>query len=59
MTEMRDPDLSYVIPGWSENRWSDLLAALIKTDPDPLGQLIGVAPEDVRREVAVPGGTGR
>lgn len=59
MSGFRQPDLSYVIPGWSENRWSDLLASLIKTDPDPMEQLIGVAPEDVRREVAVPGGTGR
>ncbi|HWJ65129.1 MAG TPA: hypothetical protein VNT31_00485 [Nocardioides sp.] len=59
MTEMREPDLSYVIPGWSENRWSDLLASLIKTDPQPMGQLIGVVPDDVRREVAVPGATSR
>lgn len=57
MSESREPDLSYVIPGWNENRWSDLLAALIKTDPAPIEQLIGVAPDDVRREVAVPGET--
>ena len=55
MREQRQPDLSYVIPGWSENRWSDLLASLIKTDPAPLADLIGIAPDDVRREVAVPG----
>jgi hypothetical protein len=56
---LRQPDLSYVIPGWSENRWSDLLASLIKTDPGPIAQLIGAAPDDVRREVAVPGQTSR
>lgn len=56
---MREPDLSYVIPGWSENRWSDLLASLIKTDPAPMADLIGAAPDDVRREVAVPGATSR
>lgn len=56
---MHQPELSYVIPGWNENRWSDLLAALIKTDPIPIEQLIGVTPDDVRREVAVPGETSR
>jgi hypothetical protein len=56
---MREPDLSYVIPGWSENRWSDLLASLIKTDPAPMAELIGTAPDDVRREVAVPGSASR
>lgn len=59
MSDTRQPDLSYVIPGWSENRWSDLLASLIKTDPAPIAQLIGVAPDGVRREVAVPGDTSR
>lgn len=56
---MHQPELSYVIPGWNENRWSDLLAALIKTDPIPIEQLIGVTRDDVRREVAVPGETSR
>lgn len=59
MSDVREPDLSYVIPGWSENRWSDLLASLIKTDPAPVAHLIGTAPDDVRREVAVPGETSR
>lgn len=59
MTGVRQPDLSFVIPGWSENRWSDLLAALIKTDPAPLAGLIGVVADNVRREVAVPGDTSR
>lgn len=57
MSDTRQPDLSYVIPGWSENRWSDLLASLIKTDPAPCGRLIGTAPDDVHREVAAPGDT--
>lgn len=59
MMVQRKPDLSYVIPGWSENRWSDLLASLIKTDPAPIASLIGTIPDDVRREVAVPGETSR
>lgn len=59
MSELQQPDLSYVIPGWSENRWSDLLASLIKTDPAPIAALIGTAPDDVRREVAVHGETSR
>jgi hypothetical protein len=59
VSEVRKPDLRYVIPGWSENRWSDLLASLIKTDPAPIAGLIGVAVDDVRREVAVPGDTSR
>lgn len=32
---VREPDLSFVIRGWNENRWSDLLASLIATDPAP------------------------
>lgn len=59
MSGFRPPDLSYVIPGWSENRWSDLLASLIKTDPAPISQLIGAVPDGVVREVAVPGQTSR
>jgi hypothetical protein len=59
VSDLPQPDLSYVIPGWSENRWSDLLASLIKTDPAPMANLIGTEPDDVRREVAVPGGTSR
>jgi hypothetical protein len=59
VSHLRQPDLSFVIPGWSENRWSDLLASLIKTDPAPIAELIGSAPDDVRREVAVPGEASR
>lgn len=59
MTEMRNPDLSYMIPGWNENRWSDLLASLIKTDPATMADIIGIATDEVEREVPVPGATGR
>lgn len=55
MEGMNAPDLHYVIPGWNENRWSDLLASLIKTDPGPIQQLIGVRTDDVQREVTIPG----
>lgn len=41
------------MPGWAENRWSDLLATLIATDPTPMGRVLGVLVDDVRREVAV------
>lgn len=56
---MREPDLSFVVPGWNENRWSDLLASLIQTDPAPMAELIGAGPDTVRREVAVPDETSR
>ncbi len=53
------PELSFVVPAANENRWSDLLATLIGTDPAPLEQLLGVSVEEVRREEVVPGLTGR
>jgi hypothetical protein len=53
------PELSFVVPAANENRWSDLLATLIGTDPGPLGQLLGVSVDEVRREEVVPGLTGR
>lgn len=53
------PDLSFVIPAANENRWSDLLATLISTDPRPIAGLIGVECDAVRREVVVPGLVGR
>lgn len=50
------PDLRFLAPGWNENRWSDLLATLILTDPQPLTQFVGGAVVDeVRREVSVAG----
>jgi hypothetical protein len=50
------PDLRFLAPGWNENRWSDLLATLVLTDPHPLAQFIGGAMvDDVRREVSVAG----
>jgi hypothetical protein len=54
---MTDPDLSFVIPAANENRWSDLLATLIATDPRPFADLLGVGFDAVRREVVVPGWT--
>lgn len=51
----RGPDLSFVVPAANENRWSDLLATLIATDPAPMAQLLGVEFDSVRREVAVSG----
>lgn len=52
-------DLSFIVPGASENRWSDLLAVLLTSDPAPLASLLGVEFDTVRREVSVPGLTGR
>lgn len=49
------PDLSFVIPAANENRWSDLLASLIATDPAPMARLVGVNFDTVKREVAIPG----
>jgi hypothetical protein len=46
----RRPDLSFIVPVASENRWSDLLATMVATDPEPMGRLIGAAPDEVRRE---------
>ncbi len=49
------PDLSFVVPGANENRWSDLLASLISTDPVPIARLLDVECDSVRREVVAPG----
>lgn len=57
--ESREPDLGFVIPLTSENRWSDLLASFIATDPTPIAQLIGCQVDSVRREVLVRGGSRR
>ena len=53
------PDLSFVIPAANENRWSDLLATLIATDPRPIAGLVGTDCDTARREVTVAGQTGR
>ncbi|HSK55482.1 MAG TPA: hypothetical protein VK908_09515 [Jiangellales bacterium] len=53
------PDLSFVIPAFNENRWSDLPATMVSTDPRPLADLVGVECDSVRREVVVPGQVGR
>jgi hypothetical protein len=55
----READLSFVIPAANENRWSDLLASLISTDPVPISPFVGAEPDSVRREVVVPGVTAR
>ena len=50
------PDVRFLAPSWNENRWSDLLATLVLTDPHPLARFIGGAMVDeVRREVSVAG----
>jgi hypothetical protein len=49
------PNLSFVIPGSNENRWSDLLASLIATDPDPIAGIVGGHPDEVEREPVVRG----
>jgi hypothetical protein len=53
------PNLSFVIPAANENRWSDLLAVLISTDPAPIARLLDVDFDTVRREVVVSGQVGR
>ena len=54
------PDLRFLTPGWNENRWSDLLATLILTDPQPLAPFIGgTVVDEVRREVSVAGAATR
>lgn len=53
------PDLSFVIPAANENRWSDLLASLIATDPEPMAELVGIAFDGVQREVVIPGDQAR
>lgn len=49
------PNLSFVVPAANENRWSDLLASLIATDPAPMTRLVGVSFDAVQREVVTPG----
>jgi hypothetical protein len=53
------PNLSFVVPGASENRWSDLLATLIATDPGPLSNLLGIDFDAVHREVSAAGASSR
>ena len=49
------PDLQFIVPAANENRWSDLLASLISTDPGPIAQFVGAEPDEVQREVVVRG----
>ena len=39
------PRLHHVLPLGNENRWSDLLAVLIDTDPQPMLKLLDVSPD--------------
>ena len=55
----RQPDLSFFIPAANENRWSDVLALLISTDPKPISRFVGAEPQAVRREVVAPGQVAR
>ena len=48
------PNLSFVIPAANENRWSDLLASMIATDPKPMSRLAGMEFDSVQREVVIP-----
>ncbi|HKJ10952.1 MAG TPA: hypothetical protein VJ976_01040 [Ornithinimicrobium sp.] len=47
------PDLSFLIPPTSENRWTDLLATFIATDPEPISELVEREVDGVEREVLV------
>jgi hypothetical protein len=51
------PSLRFALPLGSENRWSDLLAVLVETDPAPMTDLLGlqVSPGGitVRREASI------
>ena len=42
------PDLQFIVPAANENRWSDLLASLISTDPGPIAQFVGAEPDEVK-----------
>jgi hypothetical protein len=56
--DQRAPELGFIVPGANENRWSDLLATLIKTDPGPMARLIGAEVDGVQREVVATGTAG-
>jgi hypothetical protein len=58
-SNIKSPDLSFVVPAANENRWSDLLATLISTEPDQIARLLQIECDSVRREVVVPGLAGR
>ena len=57
MPPARPPALRHALPLNSENRWSDLLAVLVETDPRPICHVLGldIDPNEVtvRREVSV------
>lgn len=53
------PPIRHLVPLGAENRWSDLLAALIETDPHPVAGLLGLGDSPhqvvVEREAAAGG----
>jgi len=51
---LSEPSLRFLLPAWNENRWTDLLASFIETDPQPLAKLLNLAgPFAVHREVSI------
>lgn len=47
------PNLKFLIPPTSENRWTDLLATFIATDSGPIEELVKHSVDDVAREILV------
>ncbi|MFD4636211.1 hypothetical protein ACFWN2_02785 [Lentzea sp. NPDC058436] len=52
--------IRHLVPLGAENKWSDLLAALIELDPHPVADLLGLgdSPTDVSVEREAPAGSG-
>lgn len=55
--QIKPPVISFALPLGSEQRWSDLLAVLIATDPGPLSTALGLCYDTsvltVHREVTI------
>ncbi|MEV6236542.1 PD-(D/E)XK nuclease family protein [Lentzea sp. NPDC051838] len=51
------PPVRHLVPLGAENRWSDLIAAMIESDPEPVAELLGLGDSPqrvvVQREVPV------
>jgi hypothetical protein len=53
-SSLSEPSLRFLLPASNENRWTDLLASFIETDPQPLAKLLNLAgPYGVQREVSI------
>jgi hypothetical protein len=53
-SSLSEPSLRFLLPASNENRWTDLLASFIETDPQPLAKLLNLAgPFGVHREVSI------